>query len=315
MTDQLVWDFFLVMMVKLVTQSVALATLGKREMRRQNWSWTIASDKTTSVCLWCANEWMTALGRRAAKEISSREILEGLPAVRPILKLWTFSSERSVLGFEEDKFKRKRESWLGGCFGCEEEAELSSGPPRPPLDPTVPVVGLSPTRWSTTWPSTRRTWEQPSRPPTSWTGETWSLSTCQEKERLRGRVVVDSLTLRTLILRRGGSDSDPEDSPSSVIGRPSTFSDLEITNFCNDIQYIGILQLVLKRQSQEMWKTPWLFSFLEEMFTWPVGICFNQERVVKLTGYLRLDITRSPSLVFICDHLWHPPQKSGRLVH
>ena len=301
------------MMVELVTQSVALATLGKREMRRQNWSWTIASDKTTSVCLWCATEWMTALGRRAAKEISSREILEGLPAAWPILKLWTFSSERSVLGFEEDKFKRKRESWLGGCFGCEEEAELSSGPPRPPLDPTVPVVGLSPTRWSTTWPSTRRTWEQPSRPPTSWTGETWSLSTCQEKERLPpGRVVVDSLTLRTLILRRGGSDSDPEDSPSSVIGRPSTFSDLEITNFCNDIQYIGILQLFLKRQSQEMWKTPWLFSFLEEMFTWPVGICFNQQRVVKLTGYLRLDITYSPSLVFICDH---PPQKSGRLVH
>ena len=57
---------------------------------------------------------------------------------------------------------------------------------------------------------------------------------------------------RTLILRRGGSDSDPEDSRSSVIGRPSTFSDLEITNFCNDIQYIGILQLLLKRQSQEM---------------------------------------------------------------
>ena len=256
---------FLVKMVKLVTQSVTLATLGKRETDHGRLRYYFqASDETTWVCLWCATEWMTALGRRAAKEISARERLEGLSAAWPILKLWTFSSERSVLGFEEDKFKRKRESWLGGCFGCEEEAELSSGPPRPPLDPTVPVVGLSPTRWSTTWPSTRRTWEQPSRPPTSWTGETWSLSTCQEKERLPYRVVMQSLTLRTLILRRGGSDSDPEDSPSSVIGRPSTFSDLEITNFCNDIQYIGILQLVLKRQSQEMGKTPWLFSFLEE---------------------------------------------------
>ena len=51
------------------------------------------------------------------------------------------------------------------------------------------------------------------------------------------------------------------------------------------------------------------------MFTWPVNICFNQERIVKLTGYLRLGSTRSPSLVFICDYLRHPPQKDGRLVH
>ena len=36
----------------------------------------------------------------------------------------------------------------------------------------------------------------------------------------------------------------------------------------------------------------------------------------QLTGYLRFGITKSPSLVFFCDYLRHPPQtqKVGRLV-